>query len=414
LAFHPASFVAQKAALHTPKSATKFDEYGQISADDHSARLDNFAIQLEKQPTSTACVVVFGPYGEGFSPSQANLDRIRDYLVNSRGIEDSRIKTLYGGRNTDLAQPKIELWLVPRGAALPKPKKNETDIETFKGKFSDEVAWDDVTIPGVDECGCGPPIMPVTEASFADVLNHQKTAAAYLVAYNGKDAAPGAWRRVAQAEVEALKSYTVDENRVKIIFGGIAKETRLQLWVLPADAPPPVKDAGPEKAPAKAIEVGTFSDYELGEPKNEQAALSRLVEMLKQFPELRLCLIVTIGTWTDEVEIEGAQALPEPTPAHDAEPADPDPSLEISPADIPVLVEKWKTELAKTHKIIEGRVVILFTTSSDFTNQQLSAWVVPPNQPLPDPNAKDEERPDDDPPNQTGKPTEAIKPSRTR
>jgi hypothetical protein len=43
LALHPASFVAQKAAPHTPKSATKFDEYGQISADDHSAKLDNFA-----------------------------------------------------------------------------------------------------------------------------------------------------------------------------------------------------------------------------------------------------------------------------------------------------------------------------------------------------------------------------------
>ncbi len=43
-------------------------------------------------------------------------DRARDYLVTSRGIDQSRITVLNGGfREEDC----VELWVVPSGAAAP-------------------------------------------------------------------------------------------------------------------------------------------------------------------------------------------------------------------------------------------------------------------------------------------------------
>ena len=156
--------------------ATKFDEYGWINGEDQCARLDNFAIQIQNLSASTALIVAYGPKGEGARVNQGNLDRIRDYLVNSRGIADSRIETLYGGRNAELAQPKIQLWIVPQGAARPKVTSNDDQIETFKGKFSDEEAWDPLPSSTELEGEGMPGVAGVTDASFADVLTEQKTA----------------------------------------------------------------------------------------------------------------------------------------------------------------------------------------------------------------------------------------------
>ena len=43
-------------------------------------------------------------------------DRAKNYLVNTRGIEATRITTVDGGCRADLA---VELWIVPTGANPP-------------------------------------------------------------------------------------------------------------------------------------------------------------------------------------------------------------------------------------------------------------------------------------------------------
>jgi hypothetical protein len=91
----------------------KFDEYGNIRFNDEKARLDNYAIQLQNAPGSTGTIVVFGSCeGEG----QTRGDRAKDYLVNTRGIEASRITVVDGGCKEDLA---VQLWVVPQGASAP-------------------------------------------------------------------------------------------------------------------------------------------------------------------------------------------------------------------------------------------------------------------------------------------------------
>ena len=96
-----------------PPPPTKFDEYGNIRFNDEKARLDNYAIQLQNQPGSTATIIV---YGSCAGEAQTRGDRAKDYLVNTRGIDAGRITVVDGGCRSDLA---VQLWIVPAGATAP-------------------------------------------------------------------------------------------------------------------------------------------------------------------------------------------------------------------------------------------------------------------------------------------------------
>jgi len=91
----------------------KFDEYGNIRFNDEKARLDNYAIQLQNQPGSSAVIIAYGSYA---GEAQTRADRAKDYLVNTRGIEAGRITTIDGGCRSDLT---VQLWIVPSGATAP-------------------------------------------------------------------------------------------------------------------------------------------------------------------------------------------------------------------------------------------------------------------------------------------------------
>ena len=96
-----------------PPNPIKFDEYGNIRFNDEKARLDNYAIQLQNDPAATGTIIVYGTCaGEG----QQRGDRAKDYLVNTRGIEASRITVVDGGCRADMA---VQLWVVPSGATAP-------------------------------------------------------------------------------------------------------------------------------------------------------------------------------------------------------------------------------------------------------------------------------------------------------
>jgi hypothetical protein len=93
--------------------AVKFDEYGNIRFNDEKARLDNYAIQLQNQPGSQGYIVA---YGSCAGEAEARANRAKDYLVNTRGVDASRLMTVDGGCRSDLA---VELWVVPTGATPP-------------------------------------------------------------------------------------------------------------------------------------------------------------------------------------------------------------------------------------------------------------------------------------------------------
>jgi hypothetical protein len=96
-----------------PKSPVKFDEYGDIKFNDEKARLDNYAIQLQNDPSAQGLIIA---YGSCDGEAQARADRAKDYLVNTRGIDAGRLGTLDGGCRSDLT---VQLWIVPSGATAP-------------------------------------------------------------------------------------------------------------------------------------------------------------------------------------------------------------------------------------------------------------------------------------------------------
>jgi hypothetical protein len=91
----------------------KFDEYGNIRFNDEKARLDNYAIQLQNEPTAQGYIIAYGSCG---SEGQERGNRAKDYLVNTRGIDGGRIMVVDGGCMPEL---KVELWIVPAGATAP-------------------------------------------------------------------------------------------------------------------------------------------------------------------------------------------------------------------------------------------------------------------------------------------------------
>jgi hypothetical protein len=95
--------------------AKKTDEYGNINNENAAARLDNFAIQLQMEPLTNGYIITYGG-SKGNSTAKARADFAKNYLVNTRGMMESRIFIIDGGLK---AQPSTELWIVPFDASAP-------------------------------------------------------------------------------------------------------------------------------------------------------------------------------------------------------------------------------------------------------------------------------------------------------
>jgi hypothetical protein len=96
----------------------RFDEFPDISRNDEKARLDNFGIEMQADPSATAYVIVYPGKAGKRGEVQQHAGRIVDYLVNSRGLDQHRIVTLVGPARNAL---HVELWVTPRGATPPNP-----------------------------------------------------------------------------------------------------------------------------------------------------------------------------------------------------------------------------------------------------------------------------------------------------
>jgi len=109
--------------------ATKYDEYLNLALPDEKARLDNFAAELLKEPSAQGYVIAYGGRVGRAGEAQRRADRARDYLVNTRGIDASRIVTVDGGYREELT---VQLWIVPSGATPPtaEPSVDPSEVRT--------------------------------------------------------------------------------------------------------------------------------------------------------------------------------------------------------------------------------------------------------------------------------------------
>ena len=101
---------------HPPR---EFDVCCNCSFDDQKARLDNLAVELQNDQSTTTYIFAYGGRTSRVGQADRLGARARDYLVSKRGIAPARIIVLNGGfREEDC----IELWIVPSGATPPQPR----------------------------------------------------------------------------------------------------------------------------------------------------------------------------------------------------------------------------------------------------------------------------------------------------
>ena len=102
-----------------PREGREFDVCCTCSFDDQKARLDNLAVELQNDPSSTTYIFAYGGRTSRVGQADRLGARARDYLVTLRGIDSSRIVVVNGGfREEDC----VELWIVPSGATPPQPR----------------------------------------------------------------------------------------------------------------------------------------------------------------------------------------------------------------------------------------------------------------------------------------------------
>ncbi|HWN07965.1 MAG TPA: hypothetical protein VNO50_01525 [Pyrinomonadaceae bacterium] len=391
LAFLLCSVAVSAQTIPEPiEAATKFDEYGRVGGCDHSARLDNFAIELQNNPNLEGYVVYYGPQ----SASEQTLGIIQDYLINSRGISGECLKTIYAGPNSDPREPQIQLWVAPSGAPPPELVKYESRVETFNGLFTENERWESIYF-GEGEA-TGPPVPDVSMATYVDILKRRQDTLAYIVAFSGTESAPGGWRRMAERESEELQSKGIPSDRIRTIYGGNEKENEgitMQFWILSEKASPPVIDAGPELPPTSTRQIGNYGDYELNDERGERLAFKILLDGLRTSAELRICIIVHLESAA--VAEESAESEKE-DPLEVAATFAPGETPAPEPADLLKLIEKWKAELTGKHKISPDRLIVFYRKSGAPGGNSLKTWIVPSGARLPDPNAEPGEELADD------------------
>jgi hypothetical protein len=101
-----------------PIRPRKLDEYGGINFNDERARLDNYAIELQNDPTAQGYLVCYGGRRSRAGEAQRRCDRAMKYTSTYfRGIDPMRLVTVDAGYRE---QPAVELWVVPSGANPPQ------------------------------------------------------------------------------------------------------------------------------------------------------------------------------------------------------------------------------------------------------------------------------------------------------
>ncbi len=102
---------------HHEIPSRQFDVCCSCAFDDQKARLDNLGVELQNDPTATTYIIAYGGRTSPVGQADRLGARARDYLVTTRGIDQSRITVVNGGfREEDC----VELWIIPSGATPPQ------------------------------------------------------------------------------------------------------------------------------------------------------------------------------------------------------------------------------------------------------------------------------------------------------
>lgn len=238
------------------QAAVKFDAFGDIQHSDLTARLDNYAIQLQNQLNVKAFVIVYRSYRDLPGAGNRLALGIRYYLVNSRGIDSARVIALDGGA---LSCPSTELWIVPIGAT-PTPK-GDARIEQLNTDSA--YKFDEYDYPSGDDSSGYVEDGAARLEGFATALRKRPHSRGYIIAYaryevvrdykeyiNGvgrkptkevySDPAGTAYKLAMSEKNHLIKAYHLPSSRIVSVDGGHRKWHQIELWIVPRGEHAPI------------------------------------------------------------------------------------------------------------------------------------------------------------------------------
>ncbi len=201
-----------------------------------------FATAMRDTPEARGAIVVFGMQGNAASYAQD----VKERLINFAGISAERLVASYGGNSDNL---RLELWIIPKGAA--EPKSNFIEDGKSARQFDRYVYWDG------EYCGGG---RLLALAEFAGKLKELTDWQGYIVIRphrnkRGVSLGDEGWdsdgylsRRQARRRIAKDKSYLVRKfglspTRLKAVVGDNDDWTHAELWLVPPGAELPASKA---------------------------------------------------------------------------------------------------------------------------------------------------------------------------
>lgn len=167
-------------------------------------RIDDACTEAYKDSESKLVIIGYG------TPPMVRIETlmIKNYIVNYRGIADNRVITIEGGESE---KPIVELWIVPKGASQPIPKS-----------LADNSLISKITRVGgyCYVCEEGPPYDGLLFKVFAEELERNPTAKAYLVYYKDKDFPDN--KALSRAKTKLTKEHKINFSRLRIVGGGVS------------------------------------------------------------------------------------------------------------------------------------------------------------------------------------------------
>jgi hypothetical protein len=94
----------------------KFDEYGSLNFTEERLRLDQFATELQTEPTAKGYILIYDRTDTLRNEAGIRGEKARNYLIKERGFQEEQIVVVNGGYRE---KRSVELFIVPEGALPP-------------------------------------------------------------------------------------------------------------------------------------------------------------------------------------------------------------------------------------------------------------------------------------------------------
>jgi hypothetical protein len=216
-------------------ASRKFDEFGDMIADDVMPRLDNFALELGKHPNLTGYIIGHNGRHILIGSFLRRLYGYQNYLVNTRRIDLRLVKVIEGGNKDHLT---TELWLVPDGSAPPEPSSE------MKMDIKSPLKFDKFSM-GI---GCEPEFtLDLYELNdglkfYASALRENPDSRAWIIFYpNRRDRLSKAAGIARQTKNLLTKEFHIEANRLLTRVSNRRRTCmEAELWLVPPGAVLPV------------------------------------------------------------------------------------------------------------------------------------------------------------------------------